>query len=351
MADLFLHLPADDRREALAVAAASSGRPLHLLDKDVWVVWVLEVLFEASFADHLVFKGGSSLSKAYQMIRRFSEDVDLTYDIRALVPDLAGDDEEPLPLNRSQEKRWTKEIRARLPLWINNQVVPVIHRALSEQRLPATLSADAEKVFIEYQPLAKGSGYTRPTVMLEFGARSTGEPCETRPVRCDAEEHVIGVTFPSAHLRVMRPERTFWEKATAIHVFCAQGEFRGGERFARHWHDVTRLDSAGVGEAAIANRALALAVARHKAIFFAAKNASGAVIDYRAAVSGTLNLVPRGKALESLSLDYAHMVNDGLLLDEAEPFDELLERCRDLQERANRTPSEDPSSPTRPAAR
>lgn len=99
MADFFLQLPPDERREALGVAAASSGRPIHLLAKDVWVVWVLEVLFQSPFATHLVFKGGSSLSKAYQIIRRFSEDVDLTYDIRVLAPVLVGVDAEPLPLN------------------------------------------------------------------------------------------------------------------------------------------------------------------------------------------------------------------------------------------------------------
>jgi hypothetical protein len=64
--------------------------------------------------------------------------------------------------------------------------------------------------------------------------------------------------FPTATPKVMRAERTFWEKATAIHVFCAQGEFRGGDRFARHWHDVTRLDAAGFADAAIADKALAL---------------------------------------------------------------------------------------------
>ena len=272
MADLFLQLRADERREALGVAAALSGRPLHLLDKDVWVVWVLEVLFQAPFAAHLVFKGGSSLSKAYKIINRFSEDVDLTYDIRALAPDLISGSPEPLPPNRSQEKRWTKEIRTRLPRWISDQVVPAVTRAISKQGLSAKLSVEGEKVFIEYEPLATGSGYTRPTVMLEFGARSTGEPSEIRPVRCDAADHLPGVVFPTATPRVMRPERTFWEKATAIHVFCAQGQFRGGERFARHWHDITRLDRAGVVRTAIADRALALAVARHKAAFFAEKN-------------------------------------------------------------------------------
>jgi hypothetical protein len=292
MADFFLQLPLDERREALGVAAAASGRPMHLLDKDVWVVWVLEVLFQAPFATHLVFKGGSSLSKAYQIIRRFSEDVDLTYDIRVLAPDLVGVEAEPLPQNRSQEKRWTKEIRTRLPLWINDQVVPLISRALSEQRLSARLSAEGD--------------------------------------------HLPGVVFPAANPRVMRPERTFWEKATAIHVFCVQGEFRGGNRFARHWHDITRLDRAGIVKTAIADRALSLAVARHKAIFFAEKDSDGAAIDYQAAVTGALQLVPHDDALESLSLDYAEMVEDGLLFDDAEPFDELLDHCRELQERANR---------------
>jgi len=300
------------------------------------VVWILDVLFQAPFAAHLVFKGGSSLSKAYKIISRFSEDLDLTYDIRALAPDMVSGDVEALPSNRSQEKRWTKQIRMRLPEWIGDQVVPVIAHALSEQRLSARLSIDGEKVFIEYDPLAKGSGYTRPAVMLEFGARSTGEPWEIRAIRCDAADHLPSIVFPTAAPRVMRPERTFWEKATAIHVFCAQGQFRGGDRFARHWHDITRLDRAGVVKTAIANRALALAVARHKAVFFAEKNSDGDPVDYEAAVSGALQLVPDDKALESLSLDYVRMVEDGLLFDEAEPFDELLDLCRELQERANR---------------
>lgn len=89
MPDAFFALSPADRRDALEVAAARSGRAVHLLEKDVCVVWALNALFESDFAEHLVFKGGTSLSKAYQAIGRFSEDVDLTYDIRAIAPDLA----------------------------------------------------------------------------------------------------------------------------------------------------------------------------------------------------------------------------------------------------------------------
>ena len=336
MADEFLRLSAPDRREALAVAAAASGRPLHLLDKDVWLVWLLDVLFRSPLGHHLVFKGGSSLSKGYQIISRFSEDVDLTYDIRVLAPDLSGPGLDPLPATRSQEKRWTKEIRSRLPVWISEQVVPLIAASLTDQDLTATLSAEGEKLFLEYAPLAAGSGYVRPIVMLEFGARSTGEPWESRRITCDAAPGVAGVAFPSATARVMRPQRTFWEKATAVHVFCQQGEFRGGERFSRHWHDLIRLDRAGIADTAIADRALALAVARHKSMFFAEKTAAGELIDYVAAVSGGLRLVPSDTALASLSLDYTRMLDDGLLMDDAEAFENLLGQCRALEARANK---------------
>lgn len=336
MSENFLNLSATDRREALAVAAAASGRPLHLLDKDVWLVWILDVLFRSPFGEHLVFKGGSSLSKGYQIISRFSEDVDLTYDIRVLAPELAGPGLDPLPTTRSQEKRWTKEIRARLPVWIREQVLPPISTALAKQGLLATLSMEGEKVFLEYAPLAAGSGYVRPVVMLEFGARSTGEPWESRLITCDAAPSVAAIAFPVADVRVMRPERTFWEKATAIHVFCEQGEFRGGERFARHWHDLTRLDRAGVADAAIGDRSLAAAVAKHKSMFFSEKNAVGELIDYVAAVSGGLRLVPGDKASANLLLDYESMVEDGLLFDDAESFEKLMNQCRDLEARANK---------------
>lgn len=171
--------------------------------------------------------------------------------------------------------------------------------------------------------------------MLEFGARSTGEPSEPRSVVCDAAEHLRDVQFPTATPQVMRAERTFWEKATAIHVFCAQGAFRGGGRFARHWHDVTRLDSAGFAEAAIADKDLAKAVADHKRMFFSEKDVKGGAIDYHAAVSGALQLVPSDGALVTLADDYRRMVEDGLLLDDAEPFDALLACCQAIQNKAN----------------
>lgn len=331
----FFDLSGDERLEALAQAADTSGRPPHLLEKDVWVVWALRHIFAAPYAPHLIFKGGTSLSKAYGVIQRFSEDVDLTYDIRAIASDLIGEAGTPLPASRSQEKRWSKEIRTRLAEWVTAEVAPRLQQNLKQHDLPAQARADGDKIFIEYTPLVLGTGYVPPAVMLEFGARSTGEPCELRPIRCDAAVHLQGVAFPEATPRVMRAERTFWEKVTAIHVFCTQGVFRGGERFARHWHDITRLDAAGFADAAVADRALSRAVADHKSIFFAEKSPDGASIDYHAAVSGGLCLVPSGEALAKLATDYQHMIDDGLFLDEVESFPALLQQCEAIQQKAN----------------
>ena len=91
MPESFFELGQKDQREALEYARAETGRPAHLLEKDIWVVWTLRALFDAAIGADLTFKGGTSLSKAYKVIDRFSEDIDLTYDIRKLIPDLTGE--------------------------------------------------------------------------------------------------------------------------------------------------------------------------------------------------------------------------------------------------------------------
>ena len=328
-------LSAADRRDALEVVERGSSHKAHLLEKDIWVVATLDALFDGPFAQHLTFKGGTSLSKVWRAIRRFSEDIDITYDIRAFAPDLvSGAGAEALPPTRSQEKRWTRAIRARLAEWVQDQAYPAVEAGLARAGFTAALRAKADRLYIGYEPLFDETGLVRPEVMVEFGARSTGEPHMIRPVVCDAAAHLPDLAFPEANPAVMLAERTFWEKATAIHVFCRQ-ERRRGERLSRHWHDLARLDEAGVAANALADRSLGLSVARHKAMFFSENDASGTRIDYEAAVSGHLQLVPAGAAHSVLADDYARMLADGMLLDDTEAFDALMERCAAIETRAN----------------
>lgn len=207
MPERFFGLSPKDKYDALHVVASRSGRPAYLLEKDIWVVWTLSALFDAPFARHLVFKGGTSLSKGYQAIERFSEDVDVTYDIRAIAPDLAPADGEGLPPTRGQEQLWSKIIRERLEVWVRDEVAPILIARLQDEDIAARVTVQGDTAQIEYQPQSEGSGYVRPAVLLEFGARSTGEPFERRPVTCDAAAHLPEVTFPEASPAVMRPER------------------------------------------------------------------------------------------------------------------------------------------------
>lgn len=164
-----------------------------------------------------------------------------------------------MPTTRSEEKRWSSEVRKRLQACVADTAQPIIADALAAEALVATIRVEGEKLFIDYEATTAGSGYVAPSVMLEFGARSTGDPASFRDIACDASGLIEGVLFPTARPRVMHAERTFWEKATAIHVFCLQERLRG-DRFARHWHDVVRLDEAGLTDTAFADRELANAV-------------------------------------------------------------------------------------------
>ena len=336
MPETYFSLSPADQAELLDTAAARSGRPAHLLEKDVWVVWALSCLFSSPLADRLTFKGGTSLSKAYNAIDRFSEDIDLTCDIRRLLPDMATEPE-GIPPTSSQAAKWTKAVRSRLPQWIEESVVPVIQTALADSGMEASLEItgqDNDSILVKYPPLRQGSGYVAPHIRLEFGARSTGEPCEILPVACDLAPLIPEIAFPQAQPRVMKMERTFWEKATAIHVFCRQAKMRGN-RFARHWHDILQLAATERVRNSLADRSWLEQVVRHKGMFFQEKDQAGVVIDYRECLDGHLCLVPEGAAREALQEDYNSMIQDGILLAHAPEFSFILEQCARLQSAIN----------------
>lgn len=337
MAEYFFDLSEQDQREALEYARAETGRPAHLLEKDIWVVWALRILFESPLSADLTFKGGTSLSKVYKIIDRFSEDIDLTYDIRKLIPDLIGEGGD-LPASRSQAGKWTKAVRNRLPEWITQNVQPVIQAALTRDRPDARLELDGQdndKLFLHYPALAQGTGYVAPVVTLEFGGRATGEPHEVFQVTCDIAEHLPEVSFPTASPLVMSVARTFWEKATAAHVFCAQGRIRR-ERYARHWHDLAAIARSHHFATVMEDLSVAAAVARHKSHFFIEKDIDGRVIDYAVATSGHLKIVPEGEARAALAKDYAAMLDDEVMVGNAPSFDDLLKTCADLETTVNR---------------
>ena len=223
---------------------------------------------------------------------------------------------------------------ARLDAWVFNEAAPSVETHLRRAGFEPRVRAEAERLHIVYEPLFDDYAFVRPEVTVEFGARSTGEPRVVRPVECDAAPFLPDLLFPRARPSVMLAERTFWEKATAVHIFCRQ-ERKRGERLSRHWHDLARLDDAGIAARALADRATARSVARHKSIFFREKDAAGNEIDYHGAVGGGLQLIPTGPARDVLADDYGRMLADGMLLDVDEPFQRLMEHCAGIEARAN----------------
>lgn len=333
MPEAFFDLSAEDRAEAIRLAESQLGRTANLLEKDIYVVWVLEKIFSNPIGEHLTFKGGTSLSKAYNLINRFSEDVDLTYDIRQLVPELTAGRE--YPESSAEAKRWRKEIDKQLPAWIGDHVVPVLTAALQHDGVEAELVQETDKLYLRYPSQVGESDYVRPAVLLEFGARSSGSPSQVHTVACDAAQAIPEITFPQAQPAVLDVNRTFWEKATAAHVYCAQQRLRS-DRFARHWHDLAAIGQSSYFAGA-AGDAVANAVAQHKSWFFKEKDVAGIEIDYFAAVRQGLQIVPTGPARDALEHDYNQMVEGGMLMPGHLGFDELMQTCAELEAVLNAT--------------
>jgi hypothetical protein len=333
MPEIFFNLRPDDQKEALLQASYNLDRPAFLLEKDLWVVWTLGKLFSTPFGDHLTFKGGTSLSKVYRLIDRFSEDIDVTYDIRQFLPGV----ESEIPPSGSQAKKWTSKVRELLPGWVEQTVAPALSAALAEEGLEAELVLDNDKLYLHYPTRTPASDYVIPRVLLEFGARSSGEPHGRRHVTCDmaaTAAKLEGVLFPDAYPIVMDVERTFWEKATAAHVYCVQERLRS-ERFARHWHDLNAIVQSEDFADVISRHDVAALVAEHKSCFFVEKAADGSTIDYRHVVGGNIQLVPIGAARAKLADDYAVMLRDGMFDTPPLPFDALMAACSELEQRMN----------------
>jgi hypothetical protein len=330
----FLRMSVARRRDALSAASERLKRPLEILEKDIMVVWALSVIYGSEHGAHLSFKGGTSLSKVYGVIDRFSEDVDLTYDIRRFLPEF-NITPDGIPPSKSKARSWTEEVREKLPAWIQDELVPLFSAAAERDGIKINFRNESkEKLFLDYETVTKGTSYVKPSVMLEFGARSTGEPTETANVSCDAAGTIDNLEFPATEVRAMAMGRTFWEKATAAHVYSIQESLKG-DRFSRHWHDLHYIAGSESIKGIIADRDLAKKVATHKSFFFAERDGKGGWVDYTAAVTGGLQLVPVGAPLQKLAEDYARMAEAGMTSLTAPSFDTVMETCARLQELAN----------------
>lgn len=337
MADSFLHLPDDERRKILARGAQQLGRNAQALEKDVWVCWVLEQLWTMLKAGRMAFKGGTSLSKVYRAIDRFSEDIDVTLDYRGLDPEFNPFAE---GVSKNKLKNASERLRALMKGHVDNVVVPALRKRLTEvsAEVPyeVAVSDNSEKVWVRYRSVVEGAdGYMKDEVLIEFGGRNITEPNEKHIVAPYLADFVKELSFPVAAVDVLVGARTFWEKATLVHVECHRSEFKvDASRMSRHWYDLYMLADHDVGRGALANRALLDDVVKHKKVFFHVGYAN-----YDACLAGALRLVPQDDS--ALRTDYQKMVSAGMFFGTVPAFDDVIARLQSLEAEINAPGSED----------
>ena len=333
MSESFLALNDSDQRDILNTAANRLRRQAVVLEKDVWICWVLQTLFSIPNHHPMAFKGGTSLSKVYGIVDRFSEDVDVTLDYRGF-----GDAFDPFAhdASKNQQKKFSERLRSGVAIYVNDIVEPALAAAAGE--LPTRgkheirIDENGEKVWFAYPSVVEEpDDYLTSEVLLEFGGRNVIDPNERHKIGPDIADLTQSVDYPLADVTVLAPTRTFWEKATLIHVECNRGRLSDRQhRLSRHWFDLMCLMEHDVGQSAIENRELLLDVVSHKKVFFNASYAR-----YDDCLEGRLRLVPEGDELLGLESDYRQMLSAGMVNSEAPAFGALMTRIREIETQVN----------------
>jgi Nucleotidyl transferase AbiEii toxin, Type IV TA system len=337
-------MPASQRALAFEQAAAQKGVGSSLIiEKDFWVCWALKEVFSAKGIPAPLFKGGTSLSKAYGLIERFSEDVDLVLDRHSLGFEGESD---PAEQSGSNKRKRTLELLAdRCASTVQDTIRPILQAQFEEVLGDVTWTlqpdpVDPQTLNFSYPTALKlrniaGMGYLRPVVRLEFGCRGDVWPTEKRTIRPYLADYFPQLFVQSDfEVMVLTPERTFWEKVTLLHATTHSD--RASERLSRHYYDVSQLYRA-LGTSVLNDHTLLAQVVKHKEIFFRSASAN-----YESALPGSLRITP-GKQLEAtLRKDWREM--EEMLFGVAPTFDEILADVQAIENHVNSPDSMSPPS-------
>jgi hypothetical protein len=337
--------PHRDRTDLFSAAAARRGVSAAIVEKDFWVCWTLKRLFTLPDPPAgLIFKGGTSLSKAYGAIERFSEDVDLSFQRADL--GFGGENDPAAARSGKQRSQRLDDLAAACKAMVRDQLRPRLEEsfaaALQTAPSPDTwqLALDMDdpdgQTLVFHYPGANSQttqaipAYLRPQVRLETGARGDHWPAEDREIASyAAETHREYFRVPSCRVHVLAASRTFCEKLTVLHAWHHASVARPlRARLSRHYYDVARLYETGIGTAALQEPDLLCLVAAHQAAFFRAGWAK-----YEEAVPGTLRLVPPEGRREELEQDYEMMKE--MIFGDPPSFAHILEVVAEIERVAN----------------
>ncbi len=322
-----------------------TGAQLNLADvaveKDFWVCWTLDKLFRLpGWGDRLSFKGGTSLSKCWKLIERFSEDIDIVIDRNSL--GFGGDNAPEAAGSRKQTKRRLDELRLPCRNCVNSEIQPALHTAIAEemphtemwQLDPDPADPDHQTLLFQYPTaFSEGAAYLRRSVKIEMGARSDTEPNSIAVISpCISEVFPDLFTTNEIEVNAVMPTRTFWEKAMLLHeeTFRPEDKKRRRQHMARHYYDLYRLINAGIADEAAADQELFLRIAAHREIFF-----RYTWVDYSTMVPGKLRLLPTDTQMPDWQSDYTTMQRE-MFYGAVPGFDAVIEVIREFQDRFNK---------------
>lgn len=298
------------------------GVSVKAAEKDWWVCHVIHSIFQLRCAEALTFKGGTSLSKAWDITRRFSEDVDVSFDKSFF--GLNGE-------TRSQRDRIRKLSRA----YIGNEVARELKAALNvvggwecevTVRHRQDSDADPTVLLIPYRSLLPDDPYIKGEVKVEFSCRSPREPREMRSVEPFAARLSPMIDYPKTLIPTVAPRRTFLEKVFLLHEEF-QKDYPRYKRMSRHLFDLYCLDKNGFGDQAMADTQLYRSLVSHRSVFNAMRG-----IDYSRHIPELLSILPPLEVLPLWQEDYK-MMQDKFIYGDSPSFSELMKSLQNIQER------------------
>ncbi len=328
----FFQLSTEDKQLVLQQASARLGLPPQAIEKDLWVTTILQIVFTLPFADKLIFKGGTSLSKVWHQIERFSEDIDLAVD-RTLF-DMEGD----------LTKKQIKKLRKVSSLFVREEFCPALQKGIEQYGLSALCSIEPQpdgegdntypeprKIFVKYwSAWAEPMEYLSPVVMLEIGARSLLEPNEQTNICSMVEElfPTIQTTLVDSQVATALASKTFLEKVFLLHeLFSVEGRGEIAERKSRHLYDLSRMMDNDFALNAINDDELWESIRHHREIFTSVRG-----MDYTPDVRKRICLIPPTDIRSAWKEDYKSMCSS-MIFGEKPTFEELLSQMETLEKR------------------
>ena len=303
-----------------------------VIEKDWWVCMVLRAVFQSKYKDQIIFKGGTSLSKAYQIIERFSEDVDLIID-----KSLLGFSDDPETKTQMKKLRKTagkfviSEFREELVHQLTKLGISENEYEIKYSEIVDDLS-DPNHLELIYNSVIPQESYVQQKVLIEMGARAMTEPSEKREVQSFIENYYKDAPFslPQFEVLVTVPTKTFLEKILLLHEEFSKPEDRiRSERMSRHLFDLYQLYHTGYGRNALDDDELF-----EKIVVFRERMNRSKWINYENHKKGFVNIIPPEKVIGDWENDYKIMQSN-MIVGESPSFAILIETMKEIMKKLN----------------